>query len=366
MTYAKKLHGQIARYAPEDRPALAAFQREMFGEQSRQGDEEHFRWLFERNPHRLPDGPQIWLCRKNGQVLGQQVGIPFSLKVAGQCHRASWAIDLMVRPEWRLRGVGAALSEAYTSTNAITVGLGISDAAYRAFLRGGWIDLGFVSRYVRPLDMTALLGGPSSGRGLARLIGRAADAFVRLADAAVAGYVRCSDLAMKQVDRFDERVDELWASVSRDYKVIARRDFSSLHWRFDLSPERRRYQRLYLCGQGGLRGYAVVRMGEWRGRPAGFVVDYLSRPQDVAALFAGCLVHLRNAGACVLCCITLNRAAEPYLRALGFLRRRYATRLMALPAEAVGDIRTAIAEPANWFVTSADSDEDHPSSGCAR
>ncbi|NQU75673.1 MAG: GNAT family N-acetyltransferase, partial [Planctomycetes bacterium] len=224
--YAAKLKEQISRYTTENRSALVEFQREMFGQSARQQLEEHFQWLFELNPFRRDDGAELWLCKKDGRVVGQQAGIPFELTIRSHVFRASWAVDLMVHPQWRLRGVGAALSQTYVESNDIVAGLGISDAAYKAFLRAGWTDLGCIPLYVRPLDVGAMLRGRSSTSHLAQAAATGLRPLVWLVDAACDVRARWSGATLEPVEQFDHRVDELWKAVAPCYPVIARRDYT--------------------------------------------------------------------------------------------------------------------------------------------
>lgn len=359
MTYAAKVQQQITRYTPEDRPALVRFQREVFGPDALQLNEDHFEWLFERNPYRRAGRPQFWICKKDEEVVGQQGGVPFELKVDRQYLRASWAIDLMVHPRWRLRGVGPALSENYVATNEVTLGLGITDAAYKAFLRAGWMDLGSIPLYVRPLDVRRMLEGRSSGDRPACLAGMAGRPLVRLTDAACEAYARCRGVTIEHVDRFDERVDALWPEAAREYAVLARRDLRSLKWRFDAVPRSTDYQRLYLLERDRLRGYAVVRMGARHGATAGIIIDYLSTIEYAAPLFARCVEHLRAAGAAAVYCCTLNHRARARMRAVGFVPRESGVHFMARLGEAGTPLPHKIANRRDWLVTTADSDRDH-------
>src|SRR5690606_14971012 len=80
-------------------------------------------------PCRDSRGPTLWLCKRDGIVVGQQASIPVMLKVGDLQYRAAWGMDLMVRTEWRLRGVAPALSAAYEDSAEITLGAAMSEAA---------------------------------------------------------------------------------------------------------------------------------------------------------------------------------------------------------------------------------------------
>ena len=122
MSYFAEIARSVTRYEPGDKPALRAFQRAYFGA-TRQTDERFFEWLFERNPHQESDRPPVWLCKRDGTVVGQQASIPVVLKIDDIEQRAAWLIDWMVHPDWRLKGVAPALLTANTSEYELMLGL---------------------------------------------------------------------------------------------------------------------------------------------------------------------------------------------------------------------------------------------------
>jgi hypothetical protein len=161
------------------------------------------------------------------------------------------------------------------------------------------------------------------------------------------------------IDEFDERSDVLWREIAPSYRVIGARDAVSLHWRFDEGPDRGDYVRSYLSHRGRLIGHVVLRAATWRGEPALTIVDYLGAPGDLAALFAGSVGIARHHGAAALLCHTRNMHAYRPLRSSGFLRRKDRILFMTHTLEDDPD-RDVIDDPANWFLTAADSDVDHP------
>ena len=64
------------------RDELAAFQLRPFEAGSRQVDAVRAAWLFDRNPCRTDDATRdMWVCRRDGAIVGQQAEIPFDLRV---------------------------------------------------------------------------------------------------------------------------------------------------------------------------------------------------------------------------------------------------------------------------------------------
>lgn len=350
----------VARFEPGDRPALEVFQRESFGSDALQLCPDHFRWLFEEPPGRDVEGPQLWLCKRNGAIVGQQGGIPFSLKVGERTCRGSWAIDLMVAPEWRLRGVGPALSETQAGAADVTVSLSMTDAAYKSYKRAGWLDLGSVPTYLRVLDPPRCLRVSPYDGGLARLVASVGKPAMTAASLATHATARLFGARLVEVERFDHRVDALWEASAGQHAVIARRDLAFLRWRFDSNPQAARHRRFYVMRGETLLGYVVLRVDPWKGEPVGVVCDYLARPGWLMAAFALVVEQARRERMAALMCRTLNQQAARPLSMLGFLclknGLRTPTRMMARPALDQPELKTLVGDPRQWFVTVADSD----------
>ena len=136
----------IIRCTPADADDLRAFQLRTFESGSREVDAARTAWLFDRNPCRTADGTRdIYVCRRDGEIVGQQAEIPFDLRVGGRDRRAAWTVDLMVDDEWRLRGVGPGrfvtnlLAALKVSALLIFIALGFSIGAVTSFV-GAYIS----------------------------------------------------------------------------------------------------------------------------------------------------------------------------------------------------------------------------------
>jgi len=358
----ERLIRDARRFAPGDHDDLRRFHEEMFGEGCRQTDEARFRWLYEEPPDGSPTDPSVWIIRKNDRIVGEQAGIRHRLKVGDEEHRASWAIDLIVHPEWRLRGVGPALSEVHSAEYDLVVAAGATDLAYPTYLRLGWHDLGGIPFLLKPIDLGLLLSMRLVVHHLVMHGMRLVSWGIRASDAARTLNARHSVEALEFIPRFDERVNSVWEACSPSYPVIARRDFTSLRWRFDHPVPADRYERAYFVRDGAVRGYAVVRRGFLLGAPMGFITDYLCAPEETNALLSACADHLRQFSVAGVVCETLNPALRSPLRRAGFLRirRRVNRRLLWKAGGGRAPDAGLLDDPRNWFITRADGDSDHP------
>lgn len=351
----------ITRYTPADADDLLTFQLATFGPGSRQVDPGRTAWLFDRNPCRTEDATRdLWVCRRDGAIVGQQAGIPFDVKAGPHQRRAAWAVDLMVNDAWRLRGVGPALVSTQLDHRAIVAALNLSDKGHATFSRGGWTDLGIVPVYLRALQLGRAAKLGSVPNRIARLSPVAGPA-LQAADRAAEAVLRAAGAHLVPIAAFDERVDAIWQDAARHYPVLARRDLTTLRWLIDDRPDHARMQRLYLVARGRAVGYVVFRPAGTAAAPTAVIVDYLAAPRWVAPLLVAAGNVARRQGAVAMSVKTRNEAADRQLRAAGFIRRERGTDEPVRFMVRCGDTSVAdlVETPANWFVTSADSDLEY-------
>jgi GNAT superfamily N-acetyltransferase len=347
----------ISRYRPSDADDLAEFQRRAFGADSRQLDRARFEWLYGRNPAHHDDDPGVWICRRGGAVVGQQAEIGFDVKVGAEQHPAVWAVDLMVEPEWRIKGIGPGLVDTHLQQRPLVAGITQSDDAVKVYERFDWTDVGTVPSYLRPLDLRRTFQvAPIPAR--VRRLGAVFAPALRIVDAVLAVVLRLAGLRLTRVARFDERIDEVWVRSAPDYPVLACRDAAHVRWRFDECPEADELQRYYLTRRGRTLGYVVLRPDERWGRPASLVIDYLSPVRWVAPMLTCAAHEARRQGAFALVCRTLNRSADRRLRLSLFIRRGMDVAApLRLVMRCTAPVRCAVFGDADaWLLTAADSD----------
>lgn len=359
MSYADRLARSVRRYRPEDRARLEAFQQEMFGPDSRQARQDYFHWLYEENPTAQPDEVPLWILERKGKVVGQQGSIPFPLHVRDRVLSGQWAVDLMVRPEWRLRGLGPALSAAQVDSGDVSLALSVSDDAHKAFVSAGWTDMGKLPFFVRPIDGTRLLaeqGAPWWLLELAKVVpqgtlGATAWAVSRVLET-------LGSCHLETIEAFDARADAIWEAGRVDYPIAARRDHHQLRWRFDRGAHRGRYHRWYLVRDGRAVGYVVTRIEKWHGLPMGRIVDHFCPLRWTAALLGEVVEQLHEQGVVAVFYEGLDRRAERVLLALGFVPGPPVTRFMFKVHNPQPEAASWLADPAHWFVTDGDADRE--------
>lgn len=355
MGYLEKILRSVTPYDASDKVLLRDFQRAQFGQTARHADDAFEDWLFRRNPH--ADAPTLWISKRDGIVVGQQGLLPVRLKVDDAEHRAAWLIDLMVHPDWRLKGIAPALLQTSAASTDIMLGLGVEDEAYKTLHRRGWSEITRMSYFVRPLVPKAC----GAGLNAPKLLTRLAPEVLFRGSAALAGSLMgmATGAALEPIAAFDERVDAVWALASPDYPIVAKRDFTWLRWRFDDAPQRGLYRRYYLTRKGAVVGYAVTRLKSWYGYTAANVVDYFAPRASLGSLLALVFRELNRQGAVAAFVDQVHSGTEKTLKALGCLRVRASWRFMYDVHDRGSALASRLADAASWHVTPADSDYEH-------
>lgn len=361
-SYVERLKANVARVALADKEALFEFRRAMYGASSVQADPSYFEWMFERAPGVQTEGPPFWIYRSEGRIDGQQGAIPVTLNVNGERRPAMWALDLMVRPELHMRGIGPVLDQVAFGGEGIVLGMEVSQAARSNYLRSGWVDTGTVPLYTRALLVRPVLKR-HAGTDIGREVGAVADGFLRGADAILRAASLASGLRCEEVSGLDERAARLWERVSASIPIAVERDLSYLDRRYNAYPKKDRYRPLYFFRGGELCAWVVTRVGSRDGLREGFLVDYAGSPRDLWCALAQCLTRFRAEGVAAVYCLQSRPAIAAALQALGFLRRDSGWRLMARPPAGDAAMKALFAIQSNWFITFGDSDADRPREG---
>jgi hypothetical protein len=247
----------IRRYEPGDEEQILRLFRKVFG---RERSLAHWQWKYRDNP----EGAQMCLAVTDaGEIVGQYVGIPVRAIVDGRTLTFSQAVDSMVDADYRRGlkkpGVFASLfmrfAEEYGGQDRVTILWGYTTPeALRVGQRLlGYVALHQVMKLVRSVEGSPHLTPWQQMTELWR-------------------HIWCP---IRQVSRFDGRVDRLWRRCQRELRVATIRDARYLDWRYADCPDVK-YQLLMAGGTfgGPIQGIAVLRLG-WMDQPVACLVDWL-------------------------------------------------------------------------------------------
>lgn len=343
----------VDRYRPDDRRAVEALYRRVFGTDAADASRLRWEWQYRRNPNNPGGEPEIWIAREGPAIVGQYATMPVRLAIKGREVNASWGMDVMVAPERQRRGLGEVLFRTWDRNVGASLGLGLSEASYRLFQKLRWPDVGPVPCLVKPLSRRAFRH-PRWPMPINRLI-----SFLTWPLVLIVSRARPLSAEVRVLQRFDDSFTELWERLKPKFDVAVRRDAAYLNWKFATAPHVR-YCIAALVRDGKTEGYAVYRhVREPRGRVT-LLVDFLADPDDeqgVETLLRWIDREARQADSDKIRTFAMHAAFRKILRKSGYFVVK-STMEFVIKVNGT-DVSPAFYEDTDrWHVTLGDSDQD--------
>jgi GNAT superfamily N-acetyltransferase len=344
---------EIERYRAEDKKAIEALYRRVFGHDAAEASRLRWDWQYRRNPNNPGHEPEIWIAREGPAIVGQYATMPVKVSVRGRVVQGSWGMDVMVAPERQRQGLGEVLFRTWDRNVGASLGLGLSDSSYRLFQKLRWPNVGPVPCLVKPLTRRALRR-PNWPQPINRLVSALMLPFIK-----IVARTRPLGAEVRMIQRFDDSFTTLWEQLAPKFGLAVRRDSAYLNWKYVQAPHVR-YSIAVLRRDDRNVGYAVYRhLHEPRGRVT-ILVDFLTDPDDEGALktlLQWIDREARNADSDKIRVFATHASFRRILRRSGYFQVK-STMEFVVKVNAV-EVEPAFYESVDtWHVTLGDSDQD--------
>ncbi len=344
---------EIDRYRPDDRRAVDALYRRVFGHDAAESSRLRWEWQYRSNPNNPGQEPEIWIAREGPAIVGQYATMPVRLSVGDREVQGSWGMDVMVAPERQRQGLGEVLFRTWDRNVGASLGLGLSDSSYRLFQKLRWPDVGPVPCLVKPLTRRALRR-PNWPLGVNRLVSA-----VTLPVVKIVARTRPLAAEVRMISRFDDSFTALWEELAPKFGLAVRRDAAYLNWKYVTAPHVR-YSIAALRRDDRNVGYAVYRhFVEPRGRVT-LLVDFLTDPADeqgFAALLRWVDREARQADSDKIRTFAMHAGFRRVLRKSGYFVVK-STMEFVVKVNGIDVEPSFYEETDDWHVTLGDSDQD--------
>lgn len=237
--------------------------REVCGESFVDRTLEQWRWQYLQNPM----GHRISLAvAPDGTVVSQYAGVPVLADTPCGEQRFIHCVDSMTHPAWRggLKRPG------------IFVITGLPFSAHSRRIQDAVL-------YGFPVDVAFRIGS----RYLEYHFLRDIDYLVR--DAAAGMHALPAGVQVAKVDAIPVDVGGLYGVVRGEKRLLLRRDYRYLRWRYEQNPQRAEYEFWTARRDGRLVGFAVLKPTMGLAPDSATIADWLCGEGDAAAIDA--LVH---------------------------------------------------------------------------
>lgn len=245
-------------------------------------------WKFERHP---ASKGAVAVATMDGGIVGMVAFAPARLKVGQTRIIAHQALDTVVDPVCRGRGAFVGLGGAFYGAASevgckAVYGFPNENAAPGWFGKLGWARLDPPPFLVKPLN---------AGYFARRLLGRLGG----LADSlplSLIGRPRDAGRAVR-IDRFDERVNALWAAFSRDIACAVDRADDYLNWRLFDHPAAEYQVEGVFGSDGSLRAFVATHVADKHGGRIGYIMEAMALPDagaDLVMLLRAAIDRMRR------------------------------------------------------------------------
>ncbi len=345
----------VKQFELSEKDALLSFLRTAYADNPRMSDERFWNWHFLENPYTAPDNLPIWIAKENEEIVAQLAATLIKLKIGAAEKPSMWILDLIVRPDFRRRGLGKKLAAEAVRFCPLGLGMNTAEQHSTALLESvGWKMIGRIPRYGKLLFPGEALKEISGNR----LLRRAANfTFAPMRSK----YTKQSLRQMKNlrvVENFDASFDELWRAASAHRTCAVAREKVLLDWQYKNQPGKK-FDVLGFYENEKLHGYIVLyfRRKESNGALSkAAITDVLYHPSKaqtiVDALINGALrlAVERRAGALVT--DVLDNLVQKRLEYFGFSRVKNPLQLLVKNPEQ----NPTLEDLNEWFITRGDSD----------
>jgi hypothetical protein len=226
-------------------------------------------WKFEQHPAARG---AIATASLDGAIVGMVGFAPARLRIGGRRVIAHQALDTVVDPICRGKGVFVGLGRAFYAAAAglgteIAYGFPNENAAPGWFGKLDWARLGTPPFLVKPLN---------AGYFARRLLGRAGGLFDALPLSLIARPGGAGRAVT--VDRFDARADALWESFAADIPCAVDRTSDYLNWRLVDHPTADYETRAVFGDDGAMRAFVTTHLADKHGGRIGYIMEVMHRP----------------------------------------------------------------------------------------
>jgi len=344
---------EIDKYKPDDKRAVDALYRRVFGHDAAESSRLRWEWQYRRNPNNPGHEPEIWIAREGTTLVGQYATMPVKLSLKGREVQASWGMDVMVAPERQRQGLGEILFRTWDRNVGASLGLGLSDSSYKLFQKLKWPDVGPVPCLVKPLTRRAFRR-PNWPVAINRLVSA-----ITLPVVMIVSRARPVRAEVRLIQRFDDSFTNLWDTLAPQFDLAVRRDAAYLNWKFVTAPHVR-YSIAVVRRDERNVGYAVYRhLHEPRGRVT-LLVDFLTDPEDEAAfrtLLNWVYREARQADSDKIRVFATHAGFRRLLRRSGYFQVK-STMEFVVKVNGIDVAPRFYENTEGWHVTLGDSDQD--------
>lgn len=331
------------------------------------------RWLWEYKSN--PRGYVAAVATFDDQIVGHMGLVPVNMKVGNHIVRGAQAVDLAVHPNFRRQGMFLELGRILmrkATEEKVPISYGFpNEPAYCGHLKYGWFQVSEVPILVKFLKRSTVL--KFLPLRLYSSLRRQKGSFLHFSRYTLNWYanfllsIRSHRRSRKQMSEnsqirkisfFDDRINDLWNTVSKGYAILVVRNAEYLNWRYMKNPSGN-YEVFLAEKNDTIRGYVILTTKMTRYEKAGCIADIFAESKSTTQSLIRTAIEYFNDKKVDFILGWTMKASLCYsiLRENGFVHN-YFPKWMRLIARVNLSKLLELYKSAqkNWYVTMGDSD----------
>ena len=339
---------------------------------------EEWLWQYKNNPL----GHLIGVAEYSGKIVGHMALVPTYMKIGDKAITGSQAVDLVVHPEFRRQGMFLAIGEFLTKEagkEGIDISYGFPNKpAHSGHLKYGWFDISEAALLIKPVNMNKIVNYLSAYRMIRFLdrykISRKVLKYVFQSALTIINFFykifdrieednNRKNVEIRAIESFDDRIDDFWKKISRDYTIIVIRDKRYLNWRYFKKPNVK-HTVLLAEKNGEIFGYIILRSRDEKNSRVGYIVDIFASLDDhivIQSLISKAIEHFIKENADLIKCWVLKNSSSArlfrkILRFNGFVHFFARSQPLITRLNSSKLSRTLVGDSKKWYITMGDSD----------
>jgi len=301
---------------------LFDFYRHMYPSRDLNAYRRTWEWVYFSNPDEPNPDEAIILALDGDQIVGHLGTIAMPYKLGDDVVLARLGCDLMVKPDYRDRGIGVFLIREWTQRCELALAMGVNVGARPLYRRLGWHVIPLEGTGIKMLSARYYVARMTANAGLTAASHVLTRPFFRVADARRGHLAAATRLFLEPWDEFPEQVDQLLEARITRSSMTQLRTRHRLNWRFARSPACD-YKILGVHHGESLVGYVVIGLVSMpQDRRSGRIFDWVlsePTPELRTALWSACLHELDGMGADHMRISIYPGEDTAWLRKAGFL-----------------------------------------------
>jgi predicted N-acetyltransferase YhbS len=307
------------------------------------------------------NGDLTWLAEHDSKLVGQYTVIMENMKVDGDVVKTAQLVDTMTHPKYRRRGIAftlgkKALSEVENGSIHLVYCFP-TQQVYPLHIKSGWLDVCAFQVMIKPLNLKNILQKYFvRNRLLLNIFTSSGNLIIK----ALFKSKKVSDediSKVREISRFDDRINEFWNRVSSDYNIIRIRDKKYLNWRYVDAPNAD-YTIYVAEEEGEICGYIILGCKDAGGLIFGSICDIIAptdRGDIIQCLIAKAIEHFKGKkAAAIFSQMVPNKIYRKALLKSGFIPY-FSSKSRFIAYNAPHKLSDAfLKNPKNWFIQLGD------------